>query len=102
MGRTKITTVVLVLVLLLGACASRPLATDEIIITGKIYLTGNEPFTRLAVSDERGVHYLLTGADSILSELYQLQGSTVKLYCSKIVHSKTRNVATIVNIEKLH
>jgi hypothetical protein len=66
----------LILVLLgtLGA-GSLKMKKDEIQVTGRIYVMGNEPFTQVAIQLDDGKVYALTGEYD--KELRSLQGKRV-------------------------
>lgn len=71
------------------------------LIEGKIYMTGNEPFTHLAVEREDGQVFILSGPEELMKELQELQGKTVKLQCSKIVRGKMENTAVVEGVERV-
>jgi hypothetical protein len=58
----------------LGA-GSLKMEKDEIQVTGRIYVMGNEPFTQVAIQLENGKVYALTGEYD--KELRSLQGKRV-------------------------
>ena len=60
----------LVLVALASACVQ----DSGVEVSGRIYVTGNEPFTQVAVETPEG-SYCLTGAD----ELWGMQGETLTI-----------------------
>jgi len=62
--------ILLTLVALLSACVQ----DSGIEVEGRIYVTGNEPFTQLAVETPEG-SYCLTGAD----ELWDMQGQVLTI-----------------------
>ncbi len=65
------------LVALLSACVQDSGIPDTgIEVRGRIYVTGNEPFTELAIETEDG-SYCLTGP--LAEELQQMQGQTLTI-----------------------
>jgi len=67
----------LALVALLSACVQDSEIPDTgIEVRGRIYVTGNEPFTQLAVETPEG-SYCLTGP--LAEEIRQMQGQTLTL-----------------------
>jgi hypothetical protein len=46
-------------------------------VTGILYITGNEPFTMLMLSDSQGVRYHVEADSSLKYHLWQLQGRRV-------------------------
>lgn len=83
------------LLLLLAACGGSKEQTAGGIIRGRIYVTGNEPFARLAVEDANGEVYVLTCSKEVQEELLKLQGMRVLLYCSEILSGEHQNSATV-------
>lgn len=53
-------------------------------IKGRIFITGNEPFTRLALEDMKGKVYYLQCSDKIQETLWDLQGKEVLIYYESI------------------
>jgi hypothetical protein len=49
-------------------------------LEGRIYITGNEPFTRLALENTEGDVFLLQCEKELEEELWQLQGKSVLIY----------------------
>ncbi len=49
-------------------------------LKGKIYITGNEPFTRLALKDRKGNVYYLQYEKNMKEQLWELQGKAVVIY----------------------
>lgn len=67
------------LVFITGCSVSRLYSDDQRQIKGKIYVTGNEPFTELAIQDEKGEVFLISKNSPVYKELWKNQGSTVIL-----------------------
>ncbi|MFQ5799052.1 MAG: hypothetical protein ACE5H0_10240 [Bacteroidota bacterium] len=89
------------ILLLLTACAGSKEDRAGGIIQGRIYVTGNEPFARLAVEDANGEVYLLSCSKKVQEELLKLQGMPVRLYCSQILRGENQNSATVERFERL-
>ena len=49
-------------------------------LKGRIYITGNEPFTRLALKDKNGNVYYLQCEKNMKEQLWELQGKAVVIY----------------------
>ena len=49
-------------------------------LKGRIYITGNEPFTRLALKDRKGDVYYLQCEKNMKEQLWELQGKAVVIY----------------------
>lgn len=60
-----------------GCSISRLHSDNQSRIKGKIYVTGNEPFTELAVQDENGKVFLISKNSPVYQELWKNQGSIV-------------------------
>jgi len=65
------------------------LRNDDIrTITGRLYVTGNEPFVRLAIEDPNQKIYLISRQSPVYKELWKHQGEYLKL---TYVRSKIKN-----------
>ncbi|CUS78578.1 hypothetical protein JGI7_00996 [Candidatus Kryptonium thompsonii] len=64
---------------IIGCSVFRFYSEDQHQIKGKIYVTGNEPFTELAIQDENGEVFLISKNSPVYKELWKNQGSTVIL-----------------------
>lgn len=63
--------------ILVVSCAGS-VKTDNI-ATGTLYVSGNEPFTFLALQSTDNEYYKIECSDSLKKELWKLQGSQVEL-----------------------
>jgi len=55
---------------------------SSLTVVGTLYVTGNEPFTRLAVEADSGKVYIIAlQPKEIYDELWKLQGRKVELMC---------------------
>ena len=91
----------LLLSIFLLSCSGSKQDDGSGLIEGKVYMTGNEPFTHLAVEREDGEVFILSGPDELMKDLEEMQGMTVKLQCSKIVRGKTENSAVVKRYERV-
>jgi hypothetical protein len=80
------------LLLLAGACTNKSTQT----ITGRIFITGNEPFTELALETPSNEVYKLNADEELKSELWQQQGKVVEIQCKDIQQFERFNIATAV------
>ena len=71
------------------------------VIHGKVYITGNEPFSQLAIEDTEGTVYLISCSKKTESELQNLQGQFLRLHYSEIIRTKDQNTVTIEHYERL-
>jgi len=53
-------------------------------LTGKLYVTGNEPFTQLAILANSGKTYLISKKSKVYFELWNNQNKLVKTFYEKI------------------
>lgn len=89
------------IVMFLTACTGSRIETSGGVLQCKIYVTGNEPFTRLACEDAEGVVYLLSCSKELQEKLLKKQGQLVNLHCSHIKKQGKQNSATVVRFEVL-
>ena len=69
----------------LAACASYESSGDEAsVIVGKLYVIGNEPFTKLAVEMEGGTMYVLQCDKNVEEMLRKHQGEFAKIHFKRI------------------
>ncbi|MFO7888961.1 MAG: hypothetical protein R6V04_01330 [bacterium] len=66
-------------------------------IKGVIFITGNEPFTRLALEDINGNVYYLQCSEEMVKKLWDLQGQEVLIYYNSI---NTNETGTFVKVKK--
>ncbi len=64
----------LILIFIVG-CSSWFHSSGQSKIKGEIYVTGNEPFTELAIKDENGKVFLISKNSPVYQELWKSQGS---------------------------
>ena len=81
------------------ACTGWFFGRKPTVLLGETYITGNEPFTRLAFRCTTGKTYLLEGPDDVMETLWKMQGIPVTLYCSKILVTNHTPIARIVRSE---
>lgn len=75
-------------------CRERPDEVEHSLI-GVIYVVGNEPFPKLALSTDNGDIYILKCDKAIESELWKMQGVRVIIYYTTMtveLEMKTVNV----------
>lgn len=89
------------IIMFLTACTGARVETSGGVIQCKIYVTGNEPFTRLACEDAEGVVYLLSGSKELQETLLKVQGRIVRLHCSRIKKQGKQNFATVERFKLL-
>jgi len=82
-------------ILLLGTlgAGSMKLGSGEVEVTGKVYVMGNEPFTRVAIKLDDGQVYALLGEHD--KELRGLQGRRISVVGTPS-QEKPRGVSAIV------
>ncbi len=56
---------------------------ESFTVKGKIYVTGNEPFTELAIQSDNGKVYFISKNSPVYSELWKNQGALVMLEAVK-------------------
>lgn len=66
-------------------------------VKGMIFITGNEPFTRLALEDIKGNVYYLQCSKEMEKKLWDLQGKEVLIYYDSI---NTNEAGTFVKIKE--
>lgn len=88
-------TVALIFTILLGiiGCAGNSKATN--ILTGTIYVSGNEPFTHLALKSIDDRYYKIECSESLRNELWKLQGNIVELEVEELKEFEKLNIATV-------
>ncbi len=72
----------LILILIYG-CYLGSSTQDSLPIKGKIYVTGNEPFTELAIQSDDGKVYIISKNSPVYKQLWESQGSVVILESGK-------------------
>jgi len=70
-------------------------------IVGKVYLTGNEPFTKLALEVPTGKTYILQCTGKIRGLLLTNQGKLVKLHVDRVLDVPEGEALNVVRAEFL-
>lgn len=96
----KITSMIINILLLISLTGCTGSNTSEKIVTGTIYISGNEPFTYLALKSDDDKYYKLDYNDELKKELWTMQGQVVKLEYSDIIDTEQGQVAKIIKILK--
>jgi len=68
------------------------------IIEGRIYLTGNDPFIRVAVEADDGCAYILDCSEELKSKLMTMQNQTVQVICSHVIIRNNYRLAVVQGI----
>jgi len=69
------------------------------VLEGCIYLTGSEPFTKLAIESTDGNIYLLDCSEELKNKLTKMQNQTVQLLCSKIIIRENYRLAVVTGMK---
>jgi len=69
------------------------------ILSGTLYVAGNEPFTHLALDTKDDNIYKIECSDSLRKELWQLQGKIVSLGYNKIEKFDKVNILIAISYE---
>lgn len=85
-------TLVLFSLVIIG-CAGKYKSNNT--LTGTIYVSGNEPFTHLALKGEDDNFYKIECPDSLRKELWKLQGNKVQLDVVELKEYEKLNTATV-------
>ena len=80
-------------------CAGRKRETPTTILEGEIYITGNEPFTRVAFEDTTGVVYFLSCTEAMEKALQKHQNRPIRLYASQLIRVQKQNRITVERYE---
>jgi len=64
---------------------------------GVVFITGNEPFTRLALEDIKGNVYYLQCSEEMEKKLWNVQGQEVLIYYNSI---NTNRAGTFIKVNK--
>ncbi len=70
---------ILLSLILIYGCYLGSSTQDSLPIRGKIYVTGNEPFTELAIQSDDGKVYIISKNSPVYKQLWENQGSIVIL-----------------------
>ncbi|MEE9190031.1 MAG: hypothetical protein V3U16_04585 [Candidatus Neomarinimicrobiota bacterium] len=98
-NRYIIYTLIITVILILFFSPSGCTGINQQTIKGRLYVTGNEPFTQIAVETKEGEVYRLQGVKDIIGELRSLQGQIVSLTCKDIKTIDRFQSATVVKFE---
>ncbi len=90
-------------ILLLPSCSSpgQLSQSQTRTIVGKIYLTGNEPFTKLALEVATGKTYILQCTGETQELLLTNQGKLVKLHVDRVLDVPEGKALNVVRAEVL-
>ena len=81
-------------IFIIGCTASN---SSEKILSGTLYVSGNEPFANLSVETDDNKYYQIKCSDSLRTELWALQGSKIDLVAEKIEEFDKINYVTVIN-----
>lgn len=71
-------------------------------MTGRIFVIGNEPFTKLAIQTSQGIMYPLKCDKTTGSELRKKQGHLAKIYYEGIEESPEGRILHVLKAEILN
>jgi hypothetical protein len=71
-------------------------------VTGVLYVTGNEPFTKLGLQTPNGTMYILKCTKEIESDLRTMQGKIVNVHYDSMEQIPEGQALKVVKIEYLH
>ena len=86
-----------ILILIFGIGCAGACKSDNT-ISGTVFVSGNEPFTYLALKSEADKYYKIECSDSLKKELWSMQTKIVKLKYSDIIESDKQGVLTVSQI----
>lgn len=86
----------LLLMLLITGCTGS--TTKSNIIEGTVFISGNEPFTYLALKTQDDKYFKLNCEDELQKELWSMQGQVVKLHYKDLEETSIENVVTVIKI----
>jgi hypothetical protein len=85
--------------LVYSACSSQgSTANQEKSVEGTVYVTGNEPFTRLALVAEDGTRYLLSCTKELEELLNRSQGRKVRIRYSREEQGPDGRVLSVIGV----
>ena len=64
-------------------------------LSGTLYVSGNEPFTHLALHSNDDNYYKIECSDSLKKELWQLQGKIIELDIEELKEFDKLNIAIV-------
>ena len=88
---------VLSALIFLNACAG----SRQQVLKGTIYVTGNAPFTSLALQTGPEESFHLTASDSLLKMMSAMQGYVVEIEYDSIEKSAIRKTANVISVKKM-
>ncbi len=92
MNKLLLSAIILLVVVVIG-CAGNSKSNN--ILTGTIYVSGNEPFTHLALKSIDDRYYKIECSESLRNELWKLQGNIVELEVEELKEFEKLNIATV-------
>jgi len=69
-------------------------------LNGTIFVSGNEPFTYLALKGENDTYYKLECDDTLKKELWSMQGTSVKIEYADLKESDKETIITVTKLLK--
>jgi len=87
--------IILILLVFIG-CAGT--CKSDKTISGTVFVSGNEPFTYLALKSDDDKYYKIECQDTLKKELWSMQGKIVKLKYSDIKKSDKQGILTVSQI----
>lgn len=84
----------------LSNCSSFEMSKTNKIISGKVYVIGNEPFTNIALFTFTKEIYVLKCSKKIREELLKQQGKEVAVYYKESKKSKIGIIIKVIDIRK--
>jgi len=70
------------------------------LLTGVLYVTGNEPFTQLSLQTADGVmHPINRDSTKVYTDLWKLQGRKVEVFCRPLLR---KSISPSLIIERYH
>lgn len=87
--------IILIITAMIGCVGSNKSRTE---LTGTIFISGNEPFTYLALKGEDDNYYKLLCEENVKKELWSLQGQKVSLEYSDLKKSDRESIVTVKKI----
>jgi len=92
--------ILLTLILIYG-CYLGSFAGETSSVKGKIYVTGNEPFTELAIQTDDGKVHIISKNSPVYKQLWNSQGSIVILEVEKLETGGTEKGKLLVKSFKI-
>lgn len=88
--------------LIVATCTPSDQTGNQVsVIAGTIYVTGNEPFTRLALQAEDGTAYILKCEKDLEGMLGQSQGKKFIVRFSNLEHLPEGPVITVISAKPI-